>query len=469
MSMPMVHTEEAAGLLIVDDDPSILSQLSLALGREYHVRTANSSEAAWREIQRERPELVTLDLALDDNNPESGFALLERCVELDPFMKVVLITGNDEEANALRAVEHGAADFFGKPVDAQELRVLLGRVLKRGRLERQNAALLQSMGGEHRLGALLGQSPVMQGLFQNIEKIAPVDIAVLILGESGVGKELVAKEIRRLSPRAVKPFVTINCGAIPDNLLESELFGHEKGAFTGAHAGRTGRLEMADGGIVFLDEIGELPVSLQVKLLRFLQEHQIERVGGRETIQLDLRVLAATSRNLEDEVKHGRFREDLYYRLSVVNLKVPPLRDRVEDVLFLAQFFLERAANEFGKAAPVLSPKARLALQRHPWPGNVRELENRVQKAVLMGSGRQVDTTDLELEEARGDKPVSLREARESAERRTIIEALRRTGGNISKASTVLGISRPSLHELLTKHRIAARTYRPRRGPSDGE
>ena len=366
-------------------------------------------------------------------------------------------------------MEQGAADFFGKPVDAQELRVLLGRVLMRGRLERQNAALLQTLGDERRLGSLLGQSPIMQSLFRNIEKIAPVDIAVLILGESGVGKELVAKEIRRLSPRAVKPFVTINCGAIPENLLESELFGHEKGAFTGAHAQRIGRLEMADGGIVFLDEIGELPVPLQVKLLRFLQEHEIERVGGRETIRLDLRVLAATSRNLEEEVRKGRFREDLYYRLSVVNLKVPPLRERMEDISFLAHYFLERYAGEYGKGALAYTSKARLALQKHPWPGNVRELENRVQKAVLLGSGRQVDTADLELEDARGEKPLLLREARESAERRTIIDALRRTGGNISKAARVLGISRPSLHELLTKHGITARSYRLRRAEKESQ
>ena len=469
MSMPMVSSPEAPCLLIVDDDPSILSQLSLALGREYRVRTAASSDAAWKEIQSERPDVITLDLALDDNNPESGFALLERCVALDPYMKVVLITGNDEEANALGAVEQGAADFFGKPVDAQELRVLLGRVLMRGRLERQNAALLQTLGDERRLGSLLGQSPIMQSLFRNIEKIAPVDIAVLILGESGVGKELVAKEIRRLSPRAVKPFVTINCGAIPENLLESELFGHEKGAFTGAHAQRIGRLEMADGGIVFLDEIGELPVPLQVKLLRFLQEHEIERVGGRETIRLDLRVLAATSRNLEEEVRKGRFREDLYYRLSVVNLKVPPLRERMEDISFLAHYFLERYAGEYGKGSLAYTSKARLALQKHPWPGNVRELENLVQKAVLLGSGRQVDTADLELEDARGEKPLLLREARESAERRTIIDALRRTGGNISKAARVLGISRPSLHELLTKHGITARSYRLRRAEKESQ
>ena len=456
-----VNTEsEAPRLLIVDDDPSILSQLGLALGRDYRVRTADNSEKAWALIQEERPDLITLDLALDDNNPESGFSLLERCLLLDPYMKIVLITGNDEEVNALRAVQQGAADLFGKPVDVQELRVLLRRVLTRGRLERQNATLLQALGEERRLGALLGQSPTMRGLFKAIEKVGPVDISVLILGASGTGKELVAKEIRRLSSRSTKAFVSINCGAIPENLLESELFGHERGAFTGAHVARPGRLELAQGGIVFLDEVGELPLGLQVKLLRFLQDHQIDRVGGREVISLDVRVLAATSRNLEEEVQNHRFREDLYYRLSVVNLRLPLLQERPEDIPLLAQYFLDRFSTEFGRGALSFTPKARLALQHHKWPGNVRELEHRIQKAVLLSTGRRVDITDLELQEGTDPEGLSLRAAREEAERRTVIEALRQTGGNISKAAGLLGISRPSLHDLLLKQDIRAREYR---------
>lgn len=450
-------------LLIVDDDPSILSQLSLALSRDYSIKTANNSESAWELIRKEHPDLITLDLALDDNDPESGFGLLEKCLGFDPYMKVVLITGNDEDQNARRAIEQGAADFFGKPVDIEDLRVLLRRVLTRGRFERQNAELIQSLGGGRRLGSILGQSPVMKALFRDIDKVAPVDVSVLVLGESGTGKEMVAKEIRRLSKRATKPFVSINCAAIPENLMEAELFGHEKGAFTSAHAARVGRLELANHGTVFLDEAGELPLMLQVKLLRFLQDHQVERVGGREVIDLNVRVIAATSRNLEEEVRAGRFREDLFYRLGVVTLKLPPLRERGEDALFLARYFLDRYANEFGKGPATLMPGARLAIQKYNWPGNVREMENKIQRAVLMASSRHLDAQDLGLEDAPDSgRSLSLREARDEAERRRIIDVLRQTGGNISKAAQVLRISRPSLHELLTKQGIKAREYRAR-------
>ncbi|MCK4304050.1 MAG: PEP-CTERM-box response regulator transcription factor [Candidatus Eisenbacteria sp.] len=460
MSMLTTEGVQMAKLLIVDDDPEILSQLGLALGKEYSVQTADTVEAAWEAIQAEHPDLITLDLALDGSNPETGFSLLERCLAFDPLIKVVLITGNDNQINALRAIEQGAADFFGKPVDIHELRVLLRRVLSLGRLERRNAELLRELGEERRLGSLVGQSSVMRALFKRIERVASVDIAVLILGDSGTGKELVAKEIRRLSSRATKPFVSINCGAIPDNLLESELFGHEKGAFTGAHISRVGRLEMAQGGIVFLDEIGELPVSLQVKLLRFLQEHEIERVGGRSIIDLDVRVIAATSKDLEDEIQKGRFRQDLYYRLAVVNLNLPPLSERGVDILFLAQYFLDRFRNEFDRGRLSFTPKARRALQQYEWPGNVRELEHRVQKGVLMSSGRLIDVADLELDEATEPRRISIREAREEADRNAIQEALRLTGGNISMASKALRISRPSLHVLLNKLHINAQDYK---------
>jgi two-component system NtrC family response regulator len=462
MDYSQMQASQTAKLLIVDDDLGILSQLSLALGKEYDVRTADSPETAWETIQTEHPDLVTLDLALDGVDPETGFSLLEKCLRFDPLMKVILVTGNDNEANALRAVEQGAADFFGKPVDVEELRVLLRRVLSMRRLERQNAALLKQLGHEQRLGELVGRSSSMRALYKKIEKVASVDIAVLILGDNGTGKELVAKEIRRLSSRATKPFVSINCGAIPENLLESELFGHERGAFTGAHASRPGRLEMAQGGIVLLDEIGELPISLQVKLLRFLQEHEIERVGGRSVIKLDVRVLAATSRDLEEEVTRGSFRQDLFYRLSVVNLMIPPLRDREEDILFLAQYFLDRYSKEFGRGPLTFTAKAELELRQHGWPGNVRELEHRIQKAVLMSAGRLVDAVDLELGEIESARQVSLREARQEADRQSIQDALRFTAGNISMAAKVLGISRPSLHALLTKLRIKAQDYKPR-------
>jgi two-component system NtrC family response regulator len=379
----------------------------------------------------------------------------------DPYLKIVLITGNDDDHYALRAVAQGAADFFAKPVDLDELRILLRRVLALGRLERRNAEQLRRLGDQQRLGALVGRSAEMRTVFSKIEKAASADVAVLILGESGTGKELVAKEIHRLSTRAAKPLVSINCGAIPESLVASELFGHEKGAFTGAHAARPGRLEMAQQGIVFLDEIGELPVPLQVTMLRFLQEHQIERVGGRDTIDLDVRVIAASSRDLEQEIALGRFRQDLYYRLSVVDLHLPPLRERREDILLLAQFFLDRCSIQFGRGPLALTSRAQFAIQQHAWPGNVRELEHRMQKAALMAAGAKIDTPDLELGEDRATAEVTpLREARLETDRQVIQEALQVSRGNISKAAKLLGISRPSLHTLLGKLEINAQDYK---------
>ncbi len=449
-------------ILIVDDDEAILSQLSLALRKEFAVFTADKVEAAWDVIREERPDVVTLDLALERDDPETGFGLLERCLGFDPFIKIILITGMDNETNALRAIEQGAADFFGKPVSSRELAVVARRLYSVARLERQNAILLKQLGDERRLGSLLGQSPPMRAVFQKVERVAKADVAVLILGESGTGKELVAKEIRRLSNRSTKPLVSINCGAIPETLLESELFGHEKGAFTGAHACRIGRLEMAQSGIVFLDEIGELPVLLQVKLLRFLQDHEVERIGGRGPISLDVRVIAATSRRLQDEVTKGRFREDLYYRLSVVNIELPPLRERHEDIPLLAQYFLDRYSSEFQRGRLSFTPKARMALQQYAWPGNVRELEHHVQKAVLMSTGRLVDISDLEMTDVLGAPKPSLREARRETDRQTIVEALQLTEGNVSAAAKLLHVARPSLYELLMKLGLDAEDYRPR-------
>jgi len=449
-----------AKLLIVDDERQFLSQLSLALHQDYDVRLAEDADSAWHIIEVERPELVTLDLALDGVHPETGFALLERCLAFDPFVKIVLITGNDGDENALRAIDHGAADFFGKPVDVAELKVLLSRVLLKGRLERRNAVLLRQLGEEHRLGSLVGRSPLMQTVFQRIERLAAVDIAVLIVGDSGTGKELVARELRRLSSRAAKPFKKIDCGAIPDNLLESELFGYEEGAFTDARTAKPGRLELAEGGIVFLDEIGDLPLPLQVKLLRFLQEHEIERVGGLDVIELDVRVIAATNKKLEEEVRTGRFRQDLYYRLSVGDIELPPLRERQEDILFLAGFFLDRYCAAYGRGRLTFTTRCKRALQQHGWPGNVRELENRIEKAVVMASGQTLDVAALGLEGGRDAPARSLREARQETERQAIQEALRHTAGNISRAAELLRISRPNLHELLTKYQINAQEYR---------
>jgi two-component system, NtrC family, response regulator len=461
MSVSLQSFAPPAKLLIVDDDPVILSQLSLALSDEYSVFTAERPRQAWDVVVREHPDLVTLDLAIEHNDPESGFALLERCREFDPMMKVILITGNDGREHALRAVDHGAFDFFAKPVNLDELAVLLRRALHVGRLERENAAQEMPLkSSEHRLGNLLGRSAQMHEVFHLIRRVASADVAVLILGESGTGKELVARELRRLSRRAGRPFVSINCGAIPENLLESELFGHEKGSFTGAHVSRPGKLEVANSGIVFLDEIGELPIALQVKLLRFLQEHEIERVGGRHLIRLDVRVIAATNRDLSQEVKEGRFREDLYYRLSVVNINVPPLRERREDILYLAQFFLHRYCTELQRGNISFSRRARQALLRYDWPGNIRELEHHVQRAILLSNGRLVRAADLGLGTDDWLEPISLRKVREETDRQAIVEALRRNGGNISKAAQELQISRPSLHDLIRKHGVDTTTFK---------
>ena len=453
-------TVRAEKLLIVDDDPAILSQLSLALSDEFEVYTSNAPKEALEIVEKEHPHLVTLDLALELQDPESGFSLLEACLERDPLMKIVLISGNDTQANARRAIDQGAFDFFGKPVDLEVLRFMLRRAASIGRLERQNEELLQSFGDEERLGQLLGQSPKMRSVFSLMEKVAPVDVSVLILGESGTGKELAAREIRRLSRRATKPFASISCASIPETLLEGELFGHEKGSFTGAHVSRPGKLELADGGTIFLDEIGEIPLLLQSKLLRFLQEHEVERIGGRSVIPLDVRVIAATNRDLEDEVRAGRFREDLFYRLSVVNVNLPPLRERDEDVLHLAQYFLKKFCGEFNRGKLSLSRAATLALQKYEWPGNVRELEHRIQRAVVLSSGKVIQKSDLQIPESKVRDSLSLRGVRERTERSTIIEAMQQSCGNISKAASKLEISRPTLHDLLRKYGIEAAQFK---------
>jgi two-component system NtrC family response regulator len=459
MTVSVPPDKQSAKLLIVDDDPTTLSQLGLAFEDEYVVSTAKGPREAWEIVQKIHPSLITLDLALEGNDPETGFSFLERCIEFDPLMKIILITGNDSQENAARAVEQGAFDFFGKPVSLDDLRILLRRALWLERLERLNVSLLDRVGEEQRLGKLLGQSEEMKSVFRIIRKVAPADVAVLILGESGTGKDLVAREIRRLCSRATKPFVSINCGAIPENLLESELFGHEKGSFTGAHVARPGKLELAEDGIVFLDEIGEVPLSVQVKLLRFLQEHEIERVGGRNTIKLDVRVIAATNRDLEAEIKENRFREDLFYRLSVVNIELPPLRERREDIPYLAQYFLDRSCAEFGRSF-VFSQSAREAMLCYAWPGNVRELEHHIRRAALLAGGKVIHAGDLELSHEGNGQIVPLRVARERADRHIIVEALARTGGNVSKAALELEISRPTLHDLLRKLKLDASAFR---------
>ncbi|MEW6157023.1 MAG: PEP-CTERM-box response regulator transcription factor [Verrucomicrobiota bacterium] len=440
-------------LLIIDDDDEIQLQLKWALATEYDVALVHDRAGALAAFQSMRPQVILLDLGLPPtpNSAEEGFATLAELLRLDRFVKIIIVTGQSEKENALRAIGEGAYDFISKPLQLDELRIILQRAFHVGRLEHEYHEVRNQIAIANFEG-MLGTSPQMQEVFLTIRKVALTEVPVLILGESGTGKEMAAQAIHRLSSRRDGPFIAINCGAIPEALLESELFGHEKGAFTGAHVQRMGRVETAGSGTLFLDEIGELPLSLQVKLLRFLQDHCIQRVGGRKDIFVDARVVAATNSDLKKATNEGRFREDLYYRLAVVQIKLPPLRDRPRDIPLLAQTFLTRFASESGKHAGRFSQTAVRAMERHPWPGNVRELQNRVRRAVIMAEGARVTETDLELEVEPGGFPGrTLREAREALERELVQNSLRRHSGNVTQAAHDLGISRPTLYELMDK------------------
>jgi two-component system NtrC family response regulator len=451
-------------LLIVDDDEEICTQMKWALSQEYEVFLAEDRRSGSEAFQAHQPPVVLLDLGLPPHpgTPEEGLALLcEMLMQASP-PKIVIISGQTEKNNALRAVGAGAYDFLAKPVQMEELKVILKRTFHVAALER-NYRELQQRVGDGSFEGMLGTSSQMQRVFSTVRKVAGSDASVLVLGESGTGKEMVAQAIHDRSPRRNGPFVAINCGAIPENLLESELFGHERGAFTGAHMQRKGRVETAAGGTLFLDEIGELPTSLQVKLLRFLQEQTIERVGGRQPIPVDTRVIAATNVDLKQAILGGRFREDLYYRLAVLVIKLPPLREREDDIRLLAQEFLRRSAIQHGKPGLAFSREALRALHEHSWPGNVRELENRVKRAVIMAERKHLSAEDLELgglgPAAQG---ASLRQARESVEREMIERALRKHSGKIAPAAAELSVSRPTLYELMDKLGIR----RPEREPN---
>jgi two-component system NtrC family response regulator len=441
-------------LLIVDDVEDIRTQMKWALAEEYEVFEAESVTSAMELFETHRMPLVTLDLGLtsDPNGVEEGFRLLDEILRFQPETKVVVITGQGERGHALRAIDVGAYDFFHKPIQVDELNVVLRRAHHVYDLERENRELQRSAAGDSFEG-IVGFCPAMQDVFRAVRRVADTDAQVLISGESGTGKELVARAIHRLSERGTGPFVAINCGAIPENLLESELFGHEKGAFTGAHARRAGRIESAHRGTLFLDEVGELSLALQVKLLRFLQEHRLERVGGRQEIAVDVRVIAATNADLDREMREERFREDLFYRLAVVRLALPPLRERGEDTTVLAKIFLERFAAENKKTVSGFATDALEALSSHDWPGNVRELENRVKRAIIMAEGRKLTAADLELGSAPSDRfrSSTLKEAREELERDLIRKTLRKHNGNMTRTAAELQVSRPTLYELMEK------------------
>lgn len=444
---------EKAKLLVVDDDEEIRIQLKWALAEDYEVLLAQDKKSALDIFRASSPVVVILDLGLPPRptSVEEGFSTLQEILSIAASTKVIIATGRGEKPHALKAIGEGAYDFLSKPVELEELKVVLKRAFYVSLLEREYAEAQRRL-DKGPFEGMLGTDPKIQEVFSSVRKVATTDVPVLITGESGTGKELVARAIHRLSGRDPNPFVVINCAAIPENLLESELFGHEKGAFTGAHAQRKGRFEMAQGGTLFLDEIGELPPSLQIKLLRFLQEQQIERVGGREQIAVDARIVAATNRDLKQAIGEGRFREDLYYRLGVVTISLPALRDRGDDVLLLANAFLKRNSLERGGKNLRFTEKAAGALRKHPWPGNVRELENRVKRAIIMTEGDKITPADLELTSAGGQEGfLTLKEAREALEKEYILKALSRNGGNISKAAAELDISRPTLYDLMNK------------------
>ena len=439
-------------LLLVDDHEHIVKQLSWALSEDFDVHTASSKEQALGLLPKTKPAVMTLDLALSPGvaNQHEGFDVLQAALGDDPTIKVIIITSDQDEATAMQAVRLGAFDYFVKPLPLDELRAALRRAAYLADLDRKAANGSDDPKDET---GIIGDSPAIVGLRQRLRRVAETDFTVLILGESGVGKELVARGITRLSPRRDAPYVVVNCAAIPETLLESELFGHEKGSFTGAHVQKTGKFELADGGTLFLDEIGDVSPGLQAKLLRFLQEHTIERVGGTRLIQLDVRILAATNRDLERDVRERRFREDLYYRLKVLPVRVPSLRERGDDVLLLANYFLERMARDRGMPCKRLSTDAQLALKHHEWPCNVRELENPIRAAAVTGSRSVILSRDLDLAPSTS-APRDLRAARDDLERALIERALWRNNGVVSRAARELSVSRVTLYDLLDKHNL---------------
>lgn len=442
-------------LLLVDDDEQIREQMKWALVADYQVLEASDRPTALAQVKQAMPGLVLLDLGLppDVEGASEGLAILRDALQINPLAKIIVITGNSDRSKAVAAIQGGAYDFIEKPVQLDVVKVVLQRAQYLANLEQENRALLQQA-GQSEFEGLVGSCEPMQAVFHMIRRVASSDVPVLITGESGTGKELVARAIHRQSQRKGAAFVAINCSAIPDTLIESELFGHEKGAFTGAAQQRKGRIEAAQGGTLFLDEIGDIPLPLQVKLLRFLQDHEIQRLGGKDSIVVDTRVIAATNVDLLNAIANGRFREDLYYRLCVVTVAVPPLSKRQVDIPLLARAFLLRFADEQKKSITGFTSGAMAALIDHPWPGNVRELENRVKRAVVMAEGRYITPSHLELSSTGGmeGEAVTLRGQRENREKDLVRLAMEKTNGNISRAAAELGISRPTLYQLLDRY-----------------
>ena len=443
---------ERRTLLIVEDDLGLQSQLRWYF-EGYEVLVAEDRESAVNLVRRHEPPVVTLDLGLppDPANATEGLEALDQILSAAPHTKVIVVTGNDDRENAVRAVGRGAYDFYQKPVDPEVLGLIVDRAYNLFELEDENRRLARKERPSP-LAGIIAASGEMTRVCRMVEKVAPTSATVLLLGESGTGKELLARALHGLSPRAEQRFVAINCAAIPETLLESELFGYEKGAFTGAAKQTLGKIEYAHKGTLFLDEIGDLPMSLQAKLLRFLQERVIERVGGREEIAVDVRVIGATHQDLGQLIEEGRFREDLYYRLSEISLRIPPLRERTGDSVLLARHFLDLFGREHGRSLRGFTEDALAAIEAYPWPGNARELENRVKRTVIMAENNRIAAEDLELVVPDESMPLNLRQVREEAERRAIERALALYNGNVSQAADILGVSRPTLYDLVKKY-----------------
>lgn len=442
-------------LLVVEDDKGLQSQLRWAF-EDFEVALAGDREEAIAQLRRFEPGVVILDLGLppDPGGVSEGLATLTEILSLTPDTKIVVVTGDSDRANAMKAVGRGAYDFYQKPVDPEMLGLIVDRAYRVHELERDNRRLTQFQ-DKMPLNGIIGTSPQMLKVCRTVEKVAPTDATTLLLGASGTGKERFAQALHELSHRSKKKIVAINCAAIPENLLESELFGYEKGAFTGATQTTPGKIEYANGGTLFLDEIGDLPMELQAKLLRFLQERVVERVGGRKEIPVDVRIICATHQDLTSRIADGRFREDLYYRVSELTINIPPLKDRDGDALVLATVFLDRFSRDMGRNIKGFDDSARRAIEAHPWPGNVRELESRVKRAVILADGTNINAEDLELDPAgEDDLPFNLKQVREEVERRAILRALGHCNDNVSDTATLLGITRPTLYNLMEKYQL---------------
>jgi len=455
MNAPLNHDRLKPTLLIVEDDEGLQRQLKWAYD-DYQVVAASDRQAAIDIVRAAEPAVVTLDLGLppDPDGVTEGFAALEEILRLKPDTKVIVASGHGARESALKAIAAGAYDFYQKPVDIDQLGLIVRRAFQLHEIEQENRRLESEVGADKTvLGAMVTASPEMAKVARTIERVADADVSVLLLGASGTGKELLARGLHQSSRRRNSGFVAINCAAIPESLLEAELFGYEKGAFTGAIKTTEGKIELAEGGTLFLDEVGDIPLPLQVKLLRFLQERVIERIGGRRPIPVDTRIVCATHQNLEAMIAEGTFREDLYYRLAEIVVRIPTLAERPGDAALLAKHFLTRFAREMNPKVTGFAAGALAAIENWRWPGNIRELENRMKRAVIMADGKLISAEDLDLAAAREDDlPVNLKAAREAADRRTIRKALASAGNNISSAARLLGISRPTLYDLMKQY-----------------